>query len=74
MTFRAMPGELRGRVLEDVDQGTRVVRDDLSAVLALVAPEVFAQKAWLHFSQRPEPCAYAGQIISGAIVLDRERP
>lgn len=74
MTLRALPDDLRRGLLAHVPANTRVVRDELSAVLALVAPEVFAQKAWLHFSQRPDPCGYAGQIMSGAIVLDRERP
>ncbi len=74
MTFRTLPDTLRGAVLGKSDVSAPVGRDQISPVMALFAPDSFARTAWLHFSQRPDPCGYVGQIAAGAIVLDRERP
>lgn len=51
----------------------RVVgRDELSALILYMAPHLFSQKAWTHFSQREDPCGYIGQITGGNILLDFE--
>ena len=42
--------------------------------IALFAPDVFMQKAWLHFSQQEDPCGFIGQIASGKIFFDRGLP
>ncbi|MCR9148629.1 MAG: hypothetical protein NXH83_00500 [Rhodobacteraceae bacterium] len=74
MTFRTLPEALRRTVLGEIDATAPVGRDAISPLVALFAPDAFARSAWLHFSQRPDPCGYVGQITAGAIVLDRERP
>lgn len=50
-----------------------ISRDELSAMIYLMAPGRFAQKAWAHFSQRDDPCGYIALIVEGRIVLDVER-
>ncbi len=52
----------------------RVSRDDLTLMMLFMAPHRFSATAWAHFTQRPDGCAYIGQIMSGAILLDSERP
>ena len=52
---------------------THISRDELSIAILFMAPQIFAQKAWGHLSQREDPCAYLGQIVDGTVLLDRER-
>ncbi|MDF0595005.1 DUF6639 family protein [Psychromarinibacter halotolerans] len=51
-----------------------VSREDLTLMMLFMAPHRFSATAWAHFSQRPDGCGYIGQIMSGAILLDSERP
>lgn len=74
MQINALPIDLRATVATRDPGAPPIARDDLSPMLALFAPDIFAVKAWLHFSQRPDPCAYMGQIMEGTIRFDRERP
>ncbi len=50
-----------------------VSRYELSYMLLLMAPNLFATKVAGHLSQLDDPCAFIGQITAGDIVLDRER-
>jgi hypothetical protein len=52
----------------------RVTRDMLSAIMVMMAPEVFARRAWLHLSAREDPCDFIGQIARGEVLLDFEHP
>jgi hypothetical protein len=51
-----------------------VSRDMLSAIMVMMAPEVFAQRAWLHLSARENPCDFIGQIARGEVLFDFELP
>ncbi|WP_432816735.1 DUF6639 family protein [Sulfitobacter sp. JB4-11] len=51
----------------------RVSIDELSMMVYLMAPGRFAQKAWIHFTQRDDPCGYIDQIVKGVVLLDTER-
>ena len=51
----------------------RVTRDALSPMILGMAPDLFAQRAWQHLSQRDDACAFIGQIARGQVLLDRER-
>lgn len=64
----------RARVTSALIYDAPVPRADITAVLLLMAPERFTQKAWLHLSQRPDPCGYMGAVMQGDIHFDRERP
>lgn len=50
-----------------------ISRDEISKVFLFLAPERFAQKAWLHLSQRDDPCAHVQTIMSGATRYDYGR-
>ena len=50
----------------------KVARDELSAIYHAFAPDRFAQKAWLHFTQRDDGCELIKQIMDGAVFFDRE--
>lgn len=71
------------RSLSDVDRSAfeasyaidrEISGDEFSAITYFMAPDRFAQKAWAHFTQRPDGCGYVKQIMNGTIMLDRERP
>lgn len=49
-----------------------ISRDELSPAILFMAPDLFAQKAWTHLSQRDDPCGFIGQITDGTVLLDRE--
>ncbi|KAA9008235.1 hypothetical protein [Histidinibacterium aquaticum] len=51
-----------------------ISRDMLSEVMLLMAPELFAHRAWLHLQDRKDPYAFIGQIARGEVLLDYERP
>jgi hypothetical protein len=48
--------------------------DILNPMILMMAPDIFAQRAWAHLSQRDDPCAFIGQIARGEVLLDYERP
>jgi hypothetical protein len=71
------------RSLSDADRATfeasgviepSDARSYLSSVMLAMSPERFASAAWWHFSRQEEPCDYVGAILSGDVLLDRERP
>ena len=51
----------------------KVFRDELNIMIYELAPHRFAQKAWVHFTQRDDPCGFVGQITEGTVLLDYER-
>lgn len=52
----------------------RVVRDEINPMIVLMAPDIFARKAWMHFSQQDDGCAFIQQIMNGDVLLDYEHP
>ncbi|MDG4649814.1 hypothetical protein P6F26_15320 [Roseibacterium sp. SDUM158017] len=52
----------------------RVPRDAISRMILLMAPNVFAQRAFQHLMQREDPCAFIGQVARGEVLLDYEHP
>ncbi len=71
MMMQSFPDDQRTMLIQDRFQ-RQIYRDELSLMILAMAPEVFAQKAWLHFSQRPDPCGFVGQIVDGTVLLDTE--
>ncbi len=55
-----------------MDMGTRVTRDEINAIILMLAPDRFTQRAWAHLSQRENSCDYIGLIMQGNISFDRE--
>ncbi|OAN84473.1 hypothetical protein A8B78_06330 [Jannaschia sp. EhC01] len=51
-----------------------VSRDTLNPIILMMAPDLFARRAWQHLTERDEPCAFIGQIASAQVLLDYERP
>jgi len=51
----------------------KISRDELSTIILLMAPSLFAQKSWAHLSQRDDPCTFIGQIMDGTVLLDYDR-
>lgn len=61
------------RFTEQADVDRQISRDELNPYIYYMAPELFAKKAWIHFTQRDDPCGFIGQIVDGTVLLDRER-
>lgn len=67
------PGQRR-QLEERADlAGRRISRDELNSTMYFMAPDRFAVKAWMHFTQRDDPCGFLGQVVDGTVLLDRER-
>jgi hypothetical protein len=49
-----------------------ISRDALTPIILMMAPGHFAQQAWLHFSERPAPCGFLGQVARCEVLLDHE--
>jgi hypothetical protein len=52
----------------------QVPRDILNPMILMMAPDVFAQRAWIHLTQRADPCGFIGQVARGEVLLDYGRP
>jgi len=51
----------------------RVSSDELSPIMLFMAPDLFAQKAWAHLSQRNDACDYIGDLNEGILRFDLGR-
>lgn len=51
-----------------------ISRDMLSGIMLMMAPELFAHRAWFHLRAREDPYAFIGQITRGEVLLDYEHP
>lgn len=69
----SMKTDARVFLYHHLDTEQPVSRDDLSFVLLLMAPNVFAEKVGAHFSQRDDSCGFLRDLASGSVLLDRER-
>ena len=74
MQVMSLPPQYRAAFAEDSGIEEPAGRDEISAITLLMAPDVFAQKAWAHFSQRPDGCAHVAGMMAGDFYLDVERP
>ena len=57
---------------ERAELDRKISRNELNAMYLFILPNRFAQKAWIHLSQRDDPCTFLGQVIDGAVAFDRE--
>ena len=57
-----------------LDMDKKVSRDSLNPVTLYMNPDIFLSWAWIHLQQRPDPCAYIGDVMAGRIRMDYERP
>lgn len=73
MQVRSLPAADIVRFEAAIDMDTPLGRDTINAFLYLMAPDAFLRRAWAHFRQRPDSCGYVGEIMSGRVLLDRER-
>lgn len=74
MQMMSLTPEQRRHIEERADLiGRRISRDELNSVMYFMAPDRFAVKSWMHFTQRDDPCGFLGQIVDGTVLLDRER-
>lgn len=73
MQVRSLPAADIARFEAAIDMDTPLGRDTINPFIYLMAPDAFLGRAWAHFRQRPDPCGYIGEIMSGRVVLDRER-
>ncbi|MDT8326535.1 MAG: DUF6639 family protein [Roseovarius sp.] len=73
MQIMSLSPKARLQFLKGVDLDRKISRDELNSIIYFMAPDLFARKAWLHFTQRDDPCGFVGQIVEGTVLLDYER-
>lgn len=73
MQVMSLPPDAQQEFAQRSDLDKRVSRDELSAIILLMAPGRFAQLAWAHLSQHQDPCSFVGHIMDGTVRFDRER-
>ncbi|SEN00834.1 DUF6639 family protein [Palleronia pelagia] len=73
MQVRSLPPDAREAFEATSAYDQRIARDELNAIFYAFAPDRFAQKAWLHFTQRDDGCELIRQIMDGAVFFDWER-
>ena len=74
MQMRSLPAEARATLLTRPEFNRPIDAYEINKMIVLMAPGVFLQKAWWHFIQQDDPCAFIGQVVSGAVSFDREYP
>ena len=62
------------RLLFEANSGmeAEVSLEEINPAILFMAPSVFAQKAWAHFSQREDPCDYIDQLMNGETFIDHD--
>lgn len=73
MQIMSLPPKARLQFLKGADLDRKISRDELNPIIYFMAPDLFARKSWLHFTQREDPCGFVGQIVEGTVLLDYER-
>lgn len=74
MQVRFLPETDRIAFEDATEHEGPVSRDMLSGIMLMMAPDVFARRAWLHLKEREDPCGFIGQIARGEVLLDYEHP
>ena len=74
MQVHSLPPAARKLFETDLSMENKISRYELSVVGLLMSPRSFARKAWVHFSQREDGCAYVGEMMRANFYLDTERP
>lgn len=74
MQIMSLPERYRFRFEAGLDMTTRVSRDSLNPVILFMAPDTFMRRAWVHLNQRPDACAYIGDVMQGRVRMDHPRP
>jgi hypothetical protein len=46
--------------------------DEINPIILLMAPDLFAEKVWAHFSQHDDSCGFIGQLVNGDFFFDNE--
>ncbi len=73
MQVMSLTSEQKTEFVEHAHLDRPISRDELSLTMYLMAPNLFAQKTWVHLNQRSDVCSYLRQFLDGTMVLDRER-
>lgn len=73
MQVRSLPETERRRFEAASKVDWPVSTRDFGSMLLWMAPQLFSDAVWQHFSGRPDPCGYARALATGEILLDRER-
>ena len=51
-----------------------VPRDMLNPMILMMAPDVFARRAWQHLTEQDDPCGFIDRVARGEILLDMAPP
>lgn len=69
MQMASLEQAARARLLEAYPGPQTVDRFELNGIVALAAPTLFAAKAWRHFAQAGNGCAFVSRLVRGEASL-----
>ena len=72
MQMRSLSADARATLLTRPEFNRPIAADEINQPVVLFAPDVFMQKAWLHFSQQADPCGFIAEVASWQYLFDRE--
>ncbi len=70
MQLRSFPNDIRAAFEAAPSFDRKIAREELNATYYALAPDRFAQKAWLYFAQQEDGCELIGKIMSGEVFFD----
>ena len=74
MQIRSLSPEGRSAFEHAAGIEHQVSLDEFSAMVYAMAPKRFAAITWTHFTQRPDPCGFIGEIMAGETIIDVDFP
>ena len=74
MQVMSLPADDISTFESGLDMAKKIPRDSLNPVILFMKPDTFMSWAWIHLNQRPDACAYIGDVMAGRIRMDYERP
>ncbi|MBO6676148.1 MAG: hypothetical protein JJ908_13830 [Rhizobiales bacterium] len=72
MQMRSLPPNARSALLTRPSLDRTITDEEINPIIAQMAPDLFMQKAWLHFSQQEDPCGFVQRIAAGAFLFDHD--
>lgn len=74
MQIMSLPQAARDSFDTAANLNRNILVDELNAMSLFLAPDLFVQKVWTHFSRQDDRCSLIGQIIEGKMFFDRTMP
>jgi hypothetical protein len=72
MQVMSLDDHLRQIYSDNSKRDRPILKDEINVMVLSIAPNVFAQKAWEHLTEKDEPCNFVKRIAAGDVTFDRD--